>query len=219
MSRFDPLGWLENIVPIAWLHRIIRLCAFMIFVGFFIVRIGQYRYFFFKPLWAAETLLFAVLAIAFLVRSNPVDRSRGINEIIVPLIGSILPFGLLLTYPSPWIVCNKGFLTAIFLWMSLATGLTVWGMWTLRRSFSITVEARCLVTRGPYRLVRHPIYLGEILAAVSVFVLRYSWLNAFILTLFVLIQLSRSYLEENKLKRIFPEYNDNLGRSLWFWKP
>jgi len=218
MNKFDPFGWFGHIVPPAWLYRIINACLFTVVLGFLIVRIGQYRSFFFKPLWAAETLLFAVLAIAFIMRSNPVGRSRGIREIIVPLIGSFLPFGLLLTHPSPWIAGNRDLLTAVFIWMTLSTVFTVWGMWTLRRSFSITVEARELVSAGPYRWVRHPIYIGEILSAVSVAVWRCSWLNVCILTLFMVTQLSRSCWEESKLKKSFPEYRNSLGRGLWFWK-
>ncbi len=217
MIRFDPFGWFGHIIPPARLYRIINVCLFTIVIGFLIVRIGQYRGFSFKPLWASETLLFAVLAIAFIMRGNPVDRSQGIREIIVPLIGSVLPFGLLFTHPSPWIAGDTDLLRLVFIWMTLSTLFTVWGMWTLRNSFSITVEARQLVTRGPYRWVRHPVYTGEILSAVSVVVWRCSWLNVLILTLFVIIQISRSYWEEAKLKRIFPDYKNCPGRSLWVW--
>ena len=34
----------------------------------------------------------------------------------------------------------------------------------LGRCFGVLPEARGLVTRGPYRTVRHPVYLGEIAA-------------------------------------------------------
>jgi len=218
MFKFDPLGWLENFIPMVWLHRIIRVCAFAIVFGFFIVRIGQYRNFIWKPLWAAETLLFAVLAIAFIVRTNPVDRSHGIKEIIVPLIASALPFGLLRINPNRWIIGNTDLLAVVFMWMTLSTALTVWGMWALRRSFSITVEARDVVTCGPYRWLRHPIYLGEILSAAAVVVWRWSWSNAAILVLFVTIQLLRSHWEESKLEKVFPIYREALARSRWFWK-
>jgi protein-S-isoprenylcysteine O-methyltransferase Ste14 len=218
MIKFDPIGWFEPIVPLPWLHRIIRLAALAIVSGFLVVRIGQYHYYFWKPLWAAETLLFTVVVIAFIVRSNPVDRSQGVKEIIVPLIGSALPFALLKTHPTPWIAGDMSRLTAVFLWMTLATFLTIWSMWTLRRSFSITIEARGLVTRGPYRWVRHPVYLGEILAATSVVVWRWSWLNLTILTLFVSIQMLRARWEESKLTKAFLNYRERLTRSWWFWK-
>ena len=217
MIKFDPLCWFEHILPLPWLHRIIRLCAIAIVSAFLVVRIGQYQNYFCKPLWAAETLLFIVLAIAFIVRRNPVDRSKGVKEIIVPLIGGVLPFFLLSTPPGAWIIGNTSLLTTVFLWMTLATTLTIWGMWVLRYSFSITIEARALVTRGPYRWVRHPIYLGEILASTAVVVWRWSWLNVAIFLLFLIIQILRARWEESKLKKIFPGYSELLSRTWWFW--
>lgn len=218
MITFDPLGWFERIVPLHWLHRIVRFAALAIILYFIVSRIGQYRYYFWKPLWAAETLLFVVVFIAFIVRSNPVGRSHGAKEIIIPLMGSALPFGLLKTYPSPWITADLKLLTAVFAWMTLATFFTTWGMWTLRRSFSITVEARSLVVSGPYRLVRHPVYLGEMLAAASVVVWRWSLINIAILALFITVQMLRAGWEESKLQRTFPAYREQMAGSLWFWK-
>jgi protein-S-isoprenylcysteine O-methyltransferase Ste14 len=217
MIIFDPIGWFEHIMPLHRLHWIIRIATLAIILVFLVIRISQYPYYFWKPLWAAETLLFVVLFIAFIVRTNPVDRSRGVKEIIIPWFGSALPFSLLKTHPSTFIIANLNFLTMVFAWMSLATFFTTWGMWTLRHSFSITVEARTLVTTGPYRWVRHPVYLGEIFAATSVVVWRWSLLNAAILALFMFIQMLRAHWEEAKLERTFPEYRKLMARSRWFW--
>jgi protein-S-isoprenylcysteine O-methyltransferase Ste14 len=101
--------------------------------------------------------------------------------------------------------------------MTAATCLTLWGLWTLRRSFSITVEARELVTGGPYRLVRHPVYLGEMFTASAVTLWRFSPANMVFLAVFVAIQLYRSRMEENKLVRIFPAYSSFCAKSAWFW--
>ncbi len=53
-------------------------------------------------------------------------------------------------------------------WPSLAVGAfvlgggwTLWSLGSLGRSFAIFPGTRALITRGPYRLVRHPAYLGE----------------------------------------------------------
>jgi protein-S-isoprenylcysteine O-methyltransferase Ste14 len=217
MKKFDPLGWIENIVPMPWLHRIIRATMVAIVLVFLVLRIRQYHNFFWKTLWLAETLLFVVLLIAFLVRRDPVDRSRGIREILIPLIGSALPFLLLLTRPNAWITENINRLAAIFLCMTMSTGFTAWAMWVLRHSFSITVEARSLVTRGPFQWVRHPVYLGEMLSATAVVVWRWSWMNTGILLLFGIIQLLRSRWEESKLMKVFPDYRVFAAKSRWFW--
>ena len=54
---------------------------------------------------------------------------------------------------------------------------SVWGLAYLRRSFSIIPEARRLVTGGPYRLSRHPVYLGEIATAIGVNLATAGWLS------------------------------------------
>lgn len=218
MNSFDPFGWMEQFVPEQWLHRIIRAAMVGVMLSFLIVRIGQYDNFLFKPLWLVETLLFAVLATAFIVRHDPVSRSLGVAEIIVPLVGSVLPFGLLTTPPVIWMNGNCSLLTIISLWMTITTFFTTWSMWTLRRSFSITVEARALVTAGPYRWIRHPVYLGEVMATLAVMVWRLSVLSIVIFALFVSIQFSRAYLEERKLLSTFPDYRNFAEGSWWFWK-
>lgn len=215
MNRFDPFGWLEQVVPVQWLHRIIRAGMLVVVLSFLVLRIRQYDTFLLKPLWAAETLLYVILAIAFAVCSDPVDRSRGVAEIIFPLIGSVLPFALLTKEPGAWITGKPFLLIAVFCWMTIAAGFTAWSIWSLRRSFSITVEARALVTHGPYRWVRHPVYLGEILAAAAVVAWRWSLLNMAIFILFVTIQLLRARWEESKLRRTFPEYTAFSARSRW----
>ncbi|UCF30509.1 MAG: EamA family transporter [bacterium] len=212
---FDPFGWLEGHIPTRRLHTIIRFGGAGVCAAFLAVRIFQYNGFALKPLWAAETLVFMVLVVAFLMRQDPVDRSRGFNEIIVPLTGSLLPFALLASDPVPWIMKSRTLLLGIFWWMTAATGFTAWGMWTLRRNFSITVEARSLVSKGPYRWVRHPIYLGEILTAAAVATWRFSAANLLILVIFIGVQLYRSRMEESKLERSFPEYGAFRGRTWW----
>lgn len=218
MNRFDPFSLFERIMPVQRLHTIIRVAALMVVLGFLVLRVQQYHNFLFKPLWLAETLLFIILIIAFAVRRDPIDRSRGFAEIVMPLIGAVLPFGLLLTPPRAWLMGSNALLTGVFCWMTLATAFTAWSMWVLRYSFSITVEARVLVTKGPYRYIRHPIYLGEILSAAAVLAWRWSLMNLALFIMFVTIQLLRSRWEEVKLARIFPDYKEFAGRSWWFWK-
>ena len=49
----------------------------------------------------------------------------------------------------------------------LGTVFTIWSLAVLGRCFGLFPEVRGLVLRGPYRLVRHPVYLGEIVAALG----------------------------------------------------
>lgn len=216
--KFDPFGTISRYLPEQLLHRLIRVAMAGILAVFFGERVRQFHLFAVKELWLAETALYAVLILAFLCRTNPVQRSRGVREIIIPLLGSVLPFALLLVPPVVAVTDNHTLFFALLWIMAAATGLTVAGMWTARRAFSITVEARTLVTGGPYRYLRHPIYIGEILAAATVAGIRFSLQNLVVLAVFVAIQLYRSYLEESKLNSAFPEYREFAGKSWWFWK-
>lgn len=215
MRKFDPFGQLERFLPEKHLHLLIRLGAVALYTTLFVLRAMQYSDFLFKPLWVVETLIYMVLAIAFFVRTDPVERSRGMKEVIIPLVGSLLPFALLHTPPSPWVVNNRTLLLFVFCWMTASTALTVWGMWALRLAFSITVEARSLVTAGPYRFIRHPIYLGEMISAGAVAFWRFSVMNCLVFLLFVCIQLARARWEEGKLERNIPGYGAYAERTWW----
>lgn len=210
--RFDPFGWLARRVAPAYLHLAIRAGAVAVAAFFLVRRIAAYDTFASKPLWAVETLVFAVVLAAYALRVDPVDRATGARDILVPLAGAALPFALLLSPPRP--VIDPG---AIFWLMTAGTALTVWGIWTLRRAFSITVEARELVTRGPYRFIRHPVYAGEIVTAAAVALWRFSWTNAAILAAFVAIQLVRARWEERKLSRALPGYAAFARGTAWVW--
>ena len=215
MEEFDPFGWLEKYLPAGSIHLLIRISLIAILIVFLIHRISSYNLYIFKPLWIVETLIFIVFLVIYLIRRDPVNRSKGIKEIIVPLIGGILPFALLFSPPNVLIAGNPIAIQIIFYWMTAATALTVWGLWTLRRSFSITVEVRDLVISGPYRWIRHPIYSGEILAALAVTVWRFSLLDIAIFTAFVVVQLLRARWEEEKLARVFPAYREYCAKVKW----
>lgn len=217
VDNFDPFSWFERYFSPRTLHLMIRVGIMMVLTVFLIHRIVSYERYWFKPLWAAETLVFVIFLMSYAVRKDPVKRSRGVGEIVLPLMGGVLPFALLFAPPHPAVIGSPTYLYIIFISMTAAACLTVWGLWTIRRSFSITVEVRELVVGGPYRFVRHPVYLGEMLSALGVAVLRFSPQNAVLLLLFVAIQLYRSRMEENKLAGVYPAYRDFAARSIWFW--
>jgi protein-S-isoprenylcysteine O-methyltransferase Ste14 len=86
------------------------------------------------------------------------------------------------------------------------TSLAFWSVWYLGRSFSLLPQARALVTSGPYRFVRHPIYLGGLLITIGEVWLRFSALTLGLNVIFVAAQIVRLRYEEQILERAFPEY-------------
>lgn len=70
----------------------------------------------------------------------------------------------------------------------------------LGRSFGLLPAARGLVTGGPYRVVRHPIYLGYLIGHVGFLLSNFSLQNLLVLTLLYAAQTVRMLREESILK-------------------
>jgi len=213
----DPFGWF-GFLSERLRHRLLQAFVIAACAALLVLRVREWPHFLFKPLWLAEGLIYAGFIWMYAVRVEPVDRSRGVREIVLPLAAGALPFAFLLFPVNRDLVSTRERALVLFAFMTLFTSFTIWGMVTLRKAFSVTVEARTLVTGGPYRFVRHPIYTGEILTGATVTILRFSTLNAALLALFFILQLYRSRIEEQKLLRVFPEYRASVGKSAWFWK-
>ena len=87
---------------------------------------------------------------------------------------------------------------------------------TLGKSFSIIPQARGLVVRGPYRMVRHPLYLGEIIGVLGLILAGFSALKLFIFLLLVACQVYRAGEEEKLLSVVFQEYAGYASKTARF---
>ena len=94
-----------------------------------------------------------------------------------------------------------GDLVALAAWAWLLVSFVALG-----RCFGLLPEARGLVTRGPYRLVRHPVYLGEFGAVGGLLLASPTARNLALACGFVGAQALRMRMEERALTDEFPEY-------------
>jgi protein-S-isoprenylcysteine O-methyltransferase Ste14 len=76
----------------------------------------------------------------------------------------------------------------------------------LRGSFSIMPEARQLTTSGAYRLVRHPLYLAEEVAAIGAALQFLCIWTVMLLIVQIACQIRSMGNEEMVLVHVFPEY-------------
>ncbi len=97
--------------------------------------------------------------------------------------------------------------------MVAGTLLAFWSAWYLGHNFSLLPQARTLVTTGPYRYVRHPIYLGGLLITLGEIWLRFSPLVVLLNVLFVAAQIVRLRYEEEILENAFPDYREYRART------
>jgi protein-S-isoprenylcysteine O-methyltransferase Ste14 len=70
---------------------------------------------------------------------------------------------------------------------------------TIGRCFGLLPAARGLVTSGPYRVVRHPIYLGYLVSHLGFLAANFSVRNALVLALLYVAQVLRMRREEAAL--------------------
>ncbi len=91
------------------------------------------------------------------------------------------------------------------LWLGGAV-LSLWPLWYLRRSFSVEPEARDLVTGGPYRWARHPIYAVYLLVNGGILLRHFTLPLTAVLAGWLALLLVRVGYEEDVLARAFPQY-------------
>jgi protein-S-isoprenylcysteine O-methyltransferase Ste14 len=155
-------------------------------------------------------VFFVVLVVMFTVRRVPQPAASGLYPRFAAMAGTFLSVGFLLL---PQRELSYGFYLASLLLVIAGTGFAIYAALVLGRSLSILPEARRLVTSGPYALIRHPLYLGEMVALTGVAV---QYLSAWALLLLALVwafQLQRMTYEELVLSRVFPEYEDYMTRK------
>ena len=88
--------------------------------------------------------------------------------------------------------------------------------WQLGEAFSVTPEARQLVTRGLYSRLRHPIYVFGTLAFLFIVLALQGWPALIIWLVVILIQVGRARREEAVLSETFgAEYSAYRSRT-WF---
>ena len=91
------------------------------------------------------------------------------------------------------------------LWLAGAL-LSLWPLWYLRRSFSVEPAARDLVTTGPYRWARHPIYAVYLLVNLGILLRHLTLPLSVVLAGWLALLFARIGYEEQVLTAAFPEY-------------
>jgi protein-S-isoprenylcysteine O-methyltransferase Ste14 len=88
--------------------------------------------------------------------------------------------------------------------------------WQLGRSFSVTAQARQLVTSGLYSKLRHPVYVFGSLGWFGALLALLGWRAVMIWLIVVVVEIGRARREERVLAETFSaEYEAYRGRT-WF---
>ena len=157
--------------------------------------------------WIAALLAFqSSLAVWLYFRRNESGESVSKSVQALAWVSALLPMTF---FPSIPKVVWLSFLPVPGLLLAL------WAMVSLNRSFSIAPADRGLVQRGPYRLIRHPMYLGELLSLAGVLAYAWSLWNVLIFVTFAGSVVWR-ILEEEIVIDDYEHYKFNVSwRLVW----
>jgi protein-S-isoprenylcysteine O-methyltransferase Ste14 len=161
----------------------------------------------------AYTALKAGVAVAFAIfvaRRGPARRRVWTPLAFAACTGAMLSVILLGRPPvstgTALVVAGEALALLAGAWILVATV-------ALGRCFGVLPEARGLVTHGPYRLVRHPLYLGEFSLCAGLVIASPSTRNLALAVLFAGSQAVRMAMEERELTAQFPEYREYARRT------
>jgi len=172
-----------------------------------------------------HTLTLLLLAIfsclLLLLARRPAVPPQKLKFILIPLAASFFNFCYYAAalFPASWRInlappaWQTPLLAAGLICFVIGPAFAFWGMLHLGRSFGVYVAVRTVVKTGPYKWVRHPMYLGWIFLNIGLVLANFS---GFYFLLFV-INLSlityRASLEQTQLAAHSPEYRESMKHT------
>lgn len=145
---------------------------------------------------------YVLLALLTITRSPAKAQADGVLPGIAAFVGTYMPWTIAFFGKTDQALPNLASTACVLIGMVMM-------LVTIRhlgRSFSLVPQARNVVQTGPYRWIKHPLYLAEEIAVLGVVLRNPTPLTAVLLVLHIGIQICRIYYEEDLLRRNCPEY-------------
>ena len=124
--------------------------------------------------FVAAMILFSEGLAAFLIITHQQTTrvSLGVWDLFVTVVGTVGPLLVTSDSAAPLLSLQMSGVLAIF-----GLGLQVSGKWALRQSFGLAPANRGVKVGGPYKWVRHPIYVGYAVTQIAFLLSHPSWWN------------------------------------------
>lgn len=152
----------------------------------------------------------SLIAVSFLTRKPLRQQAEGWMARIAAYSASVLvpAFAFIAgRWQSGWIAPSSRplYTTGAILWICGAC-FGLWGLLRLRCAFSVVPQARVLVTSGPYRWARHPVYASYLLQYAGMTLSHLTPVSVLVLAMWWWVVMVRISYEESVLSAEFPEY-------------
>jgi protein-S-isoprenylcysteine O-methyltransferase Ste14 len=119
-----------------------------------------------------------------------------------------LQFGGIFYFAMTGSVVPESVLPSILIIVSVINGL--WAVLTMNKdTLTVMPELRknaSLVTTGPYRFVRHPMYTSVTLLLTGMLIDNFDWMRLLVLIMVLIVLILKINIEEKQLRMRFPAY-------------
>jgi protein-S-isoprenylcysteine O-methyltransferase Ste14 len=146
----------------------------------------------------------------YLLRGPAVATSRSFTAHAAALVATWLPFALPFLRGTP--PGRVGQVTSSVL-VVVGLACSVWALRALGRNVSVLAQAREVSKAGPYRLVRHPLYTGELISSLGIVIAMHTLAAAGCWLALCALQVYRAMAEEEVLAETLPAYREYRGRT------
>jgi protein-S-isoprenylcysteine O-methyltransferase Ste14 len=146
---------------------------------------------------------YMLLALLIMTRSPAKAHVDGLLPRIAAFVGTYLPWTIPFFGKTDQALPNLASTACVLIGMIMM-------LVTIRhlgRSFSLVPQARSVVQTGPYRWIKHPLYLAEEIAVLGVVLKNLTPVTVILLVLHIGVQICRILYEEDLLRRNCPEYS------------
>jgi len=206
VNRHQAIGAVTPRDPWSY-YRIMRLFGglwFLLLALVVAVKVGATP----ADLWPARlssfflAIFYLLVALLIMSRSPPRAQADGLLPRAAAFVGTYMPWTITFFVKSDQPLPNLASTACVL----IGTVMMLVTVRHLGRSFSLVPQARSVVETGPYRWIRHPLYLSEEIAIVGAALPSLTPAVVFILVIHFCVQVCRILYEEDLLRRTCPEY-------------
>ena len=188
-----------------WMMRLLGSMWFMVLAFCVALKIGAS----FTDPWPSLLSSFCIatfyvlLALLIITRSPAKAQADGLLPRIAAFVGTYLPWTITFFGKTDQALPNLVSTACVL----IGTIMMLVTIRHLGRSFSVVPQARSVVQTGPYRWIKHPLYLAEEIVILGVVLQYLTPVTVIVLVLHISVQVCRILYEEDLLRRNCPEYS------------